>query len=159
MGNPPFLYPWRSGVTGPLPLRGAPGSATFGRKKVRAFPVGKPGHFETRILRLLSQSSDTVWLQHSRRLAESQDPFRFLRHNSKMGKLPPKCLRHPFRLSADQGHRQRTTLTTYAMLLSGSPQASGPAPSSTEGAQTINNGFFISQYTNFVNACFGIFCS
>ena len=159
MGNPPFLYPWRSGVTGPLPLRGAPGSATFGRKKVRAFPVGKLGHFETRILCLPSQSSVTVWLQHSRRLAESQDPFRFLRHNSKMGKLPPKCLRHPFRLSADQGHRQRTTLTTYAMLLSGSPQASGPAPSSTEGAQTINNGFFISQYTNFVNACFGIFCS
>lgn len=35
--NPPFLYPWRSGVTGPLPLRKAPGSAAFGRKKARAF--------------------------------------------------------------------------------------------------------------------------
>ena len=146
-------------MTGPLPLRGAPGSATFGRKKVRAFPVGKLGHFETRILCLLSQSSVTVWLQHSRCPAESQDPFRFLRHHSKMGRLPPKCLRHPFRLSADQGHRQRTTLTTYAMLLPGSPQASGPAPSFTEGAQTINNGFFISQYTNSVNACFDILSS
>lgn len=88
--NPPFLYPWRSEVTGPLPLREAPGSATFGRKKARAFPVGKLGHFETRILRLLSQSSDTVWLQHSRRPAESQDPFRLLHHHSKMGRLPPK---------------------------------------------------------------------
>jgi len=90
MENPPFLYPWRSGVTGPLPLRGAPGSATFGRKKARAFPMGKPGHFETRILCLPSQSSVTVWLQHSRRPAESQDPFRLLHHHSKMGRLPPK---------------------------------------------------------------------
>ena len=146
-------------MTGPLSLRGAPGSATFGRKKARAFPVGKLGHFETRILCLPSQSSVTVWLQHSRRPAESQDPFRLLHHHSKMGRLPPKCLRHPFRLSADQGHRQRTTLTTYAMLLSGSPQASGPAPSSTEGAQTINNGFFISRFTDFVNACLDIFYS
>ena len=154
-----MLYPWRLGVTGPLSLRRAPGSVTFGRKKARAFPVGKLGHFETRILRLPSQSSVTVWLQHSRRPAESQDPFRFLRHNSKMGRLPPKCLRHPFRLSADQGHRQRTTLTTYAMLLPGSPQASGPVPSFTESAQTINDGFFIQQYTNFVNACFDILSS
>ena len=84
-----FFYPWRAGVTGPLPLRGAPGPVTFGRKKARAFPVGKLGHFETRILCLLSQSSVTVWLQHSRRPAESQDPFRLLYHHSKMGRLPP----------------------------------------------------------------------
>ena len=60
---------------------------------------------------------------------------------------------------AGQDHRQRTTLTTYAMLLSGSSQASGPAPSFTEGAQTINNSFFIPQYTNSVNACFDILSS
>lgn len=89
MENPPFLYPWRSGVTGPLPLRRAPGPVTFGRKKARAFPVGKLGHFETRILHLLSQSSDTVWLQHSRRPAESQDLFRLLHHHSKNGQTAP----------------------------------------------------------------------
>ena len=90
MENPPFLYPWRSGVTGPLPLRSAPGPVTFGRKKARAFPMGKPGHFETRILCLPLKRSVTVWLQHSRRPAESQAPFRFLHHHSKMGRLPPK---------------------------------------------------------------------
>lgn len=59
-------------------------------EKARALPMGKPGHFGTRILCLLQQSSVTVWLQHSRRSAESQDPFQFLHHHSKMGKLPPK---------------------------------------------------------------------
>ncbi len=33
MENPPFLYPWRSGVTGPLPLRKAPGLLLLDTKK------------------------------------------------------------------------------------------------------------------------------
>ena len=49
---------------------------------------------------------------------------------------------------------ERTTLTTYAMLLPGSSQADGPAPSFTESAQTINNSFFISQYLEIVNSRF-----
>lgn len=115
--------------------------------------MGKPGHFETRILCLLQQSSVTVRLQHSRRPAESQAPFRLLHHHLlKMGRLPLKCLRYPLRLSADQNHRQRTTLTTYAMLLPGSSQASGPAPVLTESAQAINNSSFISQYIGSVNS-------
>lgn len=146
-------------MTGPLPLRGAPGPATFGRKKARAFPVGKPGHFETRILCLLQQSSVTVWLQHSRRSAESQAPFRFLHHHSKMGRLPLQCLRYPLRLSAGLDHRQRTTLTTYAMLLPGSSQTSGPAPVFTESAQTINCEIFIPQYTEIVNNSLSTYCA
>ena len=150
-------------MTGPLPLREAPGPVTFGRKKARAFPVGKLGHFETRILRLLSQGSDTVWLQHSRRPAGSQDPFWFLRHHSKMGRLPPKhhsaAFAHRTYNFQDQPTFASVSTTTYAMLLPGSPQANGPAPSFTEGAQTINNGFFIPQYTNSVNAYFDILSS
>ena len=72
------------------PVAQSAGSAAFGHKKARAFPVGKLGHFETRILCLPLKRSVTVWLQHSRRPAESQAPFRFLHHHSKMGRLPPK---------------------------------------------------------------------
>lgn len=158
-------------MTAPLPLRGAPGPAAFGRKKARAFPMGKPGHFETRILRLLSRSPAAAWLRHSRRSAESQAPFRLLHHHSKMGILPLKCLRRPLRLSAGRDRRQRTTFrisrflagvstTTYAMLLPGSSQAGGPAPVFTESAQTIKNSSFISQYMVYVNKLFPylVFC-
>lgn len=61
--------------------------------------------------------------------------------------IPPVSIL-PF---SDQDHRQRTTLTTYAILLPGSSQAGGPAPTFTEGAQTINNSFFMSQYIDSVN--------
>ena len=148
-------------MTRPLPLRGAPGPAAFGRKKARAFPMGKPGHFETRILRLLSRSPAAAWLRHSRRSAESQAPFQLLHRHSKMGILPLKCLRRPLRLSAGRDRRQRTTLTTYAMLLPGSSQAGGPAPVFTESAQTIKYGSFISQYMVSVNGSipYLVFCA
>lgn len=89
-------------MTGPLPLRSAPGPVTFGRKKARAFPMGKPGHFETRILCLLSQSSVTVWLQHSRCSKESQAPFRLLRHHSKWADCP---LNHHSAANTPRGQR------------------------------------------------------
>lgn len=154
-------------MTGPLPLRCAPGPVTFGRKKARAFPLGKPGHFETRILCLLQQSSVTVWLQHSRRSAESQARFRLRRRYSKWADRPLTITRRPTHHAAsarrtynlrDQPVLAGVSTTTYAMLLLGSSQASGPAPVFTEGAQTINSGFFIPQDTGLVNIWFSTYC-
>lgn len=159
-------------MTAPLPLRGAPGPAAFGRKKARALPMGKPGHFETRILRLLSRSPVAAWLRHSRRSAESQAPFRLLHHRSKMGKLPPSIPPAPapplcgsgppatYNLP-DQPVLAGVSTTTYAMLILVSSQAGGPAPVFTESAQTINRSSFIPQNMVSVNRLFPyfVFCA
>ena len=90
MENPPFLYPWRSGVTGPLPLRKAPGLLLLDTKKPAPSQWENSDTLKHGYCACLRKASVTVWLQHSRRPAESQAPFRFLHHHSKMGRLPPK---------------------------------------------------------------------
>lgn len=133
--NPPFLYPWRSGVTGPLPLRKAPGLLLLDAKKPAPSQWENSDTLKHGYCACLRKASVTVWLQHSRRSAESQAPFRFLHHHSKWADCPLNITRRPTSHAASS-HR------TYNLnnVCNAAPwQLPGRRPSSAFHGERTNN--------------------